>query len=110
MEDWRERLDRLLSLRGISHDDLARKAGIARSHITMLVNKKRKDTGFKRAQAIANALEVSLDWLATGQQWTPEDVMPEERDLLMCLRQLPEQQKLAVYRMAKDLAEATQDK
>ena len=44
---------------------------------------------FSAVAALARALGVSLDWLATGEMWERDALAPDEDTLLALYRQLP---------------------
>ena len=59
-----ERIQRAMDKRGITQADLARMTGITTSNIAYIVNGKTKDPRFQSVMLIAEALDVSLDYLA----------------------------------------------
>lgn len=59
-----ERIQKVMDVRGITQADLARMTGITTSNIAYIVNGKTKDPRLQSVLAIAEALDVSLDYLA----------------------------------------------
>ena len=59
-----ERIQYAMDKQGISQADLARMTGITTSNITYIVNGKTKDPRFQSVLLIADALGVSLNYLA----------------------------------------------
>ena len=59
-----ERIQRAMDKRGVTQADLARMTGITTSNIAYIVNGKTKDPRFQSVMLIAEALDVSLDYLA----------------------------------------------
>lgn len=59
-----ERIQNLMDIRGISQADLARMTGMTTSNIAYIVNGKTQDPRLGSVLAIAQALNVSLDYLA----------------------------------------------
>ena len=77
-----ERFAGLLGLQGWSHETLAYRLEVSYNHIGKIIKGQRKDLGLGKAHAIAQALNISLDWLATGETRAPEELTPEEQTLL----------------------------
>ena len=91
--ELRERLAGLLDVREWSQGKLAARTGISRSHITMFLNGQRQDMGFSKIRSIACALDVSLDWLAGLPKRDPNELEPDETELLRLYRFLTPEDK-----------------
>lgn len=63
-----ERIQYVMEQRGITQADLARKTGMTTSNIAYIVNGKTQDPRLASVLAIAEALGVSLDYLAGREQ------------------------------------------
>lgn len=91
-----ERLQALMELRNISQNMLALRSGVKQTTISGIINGSapRLDT----AAALADALGVSLDWLAGRQvKDSGATLTPQEERLLQVFRQFdPEEQALAL--------------
>lgn len=59
-----ERIQYVMEQRGITQADLARMTGMTTSNIAYIVNGKTKDPRFQSVLLIADALGVSLNYLA----------------------------------------------
>lgn len=59
-----ERIQLAMDKRGITQADLARMTGMTTSNVAYIVNGKTKDPRFQSVLLIAEALDVSLNYLA----------------------------------------------
>lgn len=59
-----ERIQHVMEQRGITQADLARMTGMTTSNVAYIVNGKTKDPRFQSVLLIADALGVSLNYLA----------------------------------------------
>jgi len=62
-----DRIKEARMARGLSQRELDRTAGLAKNHVWSLEAKDHPHTSYATLAAIASALDVSLDWLATGK-------------------------------------------
>ena len=81
------RIQMALELKGFSQGQLAHKSGVNQSHISMILAGKRSP-GTDKLIAIAQALDVSLDWIAGLPPRTPGQLTPDEDELLAAYRAL----------------------
>lgn len=88
-EQIRQQLKRLLSIRELSHAQVAVKSGIPRSNISKFLDGRRNEMGIGAVIEIARALDVSLDWLAGLPKGNPRELEPDEKRLLELYRRLP---------------------
>lgn len=65
MENFSDRLNEVMLEKGMTQQALADKAGMAQASINKLTSGKAKQT--RKISAIASALGVNTDWLATGE-------------------------------------------
>lgn len=73
-----DRIDEALKMNGMSQSDLARKSGLSTSQISQVRSRKIKNPSFGIVVRIADALEVSLDWLA-GKPDRFDELTPRQR-------------------------------
>ena len=97
-----ERLQALMELRDISQNMLALRSGVKQRTISGIItgNSPRLDT----AAALADALDISLDWLAGRKQKQPAVLSPDQQVLLEAYAQLDEAHREAVLDLARSLA------
>ena len=81
------RLESVLELKGWTQEGLAQRSGVPQSTISKVLAGKRS-TRFEIIARLAYALDVSLDWLATGEARQPEEMTPEEQVLLENYRRI----------------------
>jgi len=90
----------MLELRGLTQGQLAMLSGVSQSHISMVLSGQRQPR-IDVAAGLARALDVSLDWLITGQERNPEALTPDENELLRTYRNIPQYRRSAVLRVVK---------
>jgi transcriptional regulator with XRE-family HTH domain len=79
VSDWQERLDEVLTARGISGGELARRSAFSAQYINSLRSKERgARLPLDTARRLAQALGVSVEWLTagTGPRERLSDVYP----------------------------------
>ncbi len=86
--DSRERLRAILELRGWSQRKLSERTGVSNSHISAYLAGTRKDMSFELMAQLAQALNVSLDWLAGLPPRNSEALAPDEAELLAQYRRI----------------------
>lgn len=97
-----ERLQTLLDMRGWTHGMLASRSGVSRNYISKIIKGTRKDPGLSIMAALAQALDVSLDWLAGLPPRNPDALDPDEAQLVDCYRRIAsEYQYLALDHVCK---------
>ncbi len=74
-----ERLKSLRELKGLSQNELARRAGINRPTISELESGRQQDVTVETARRLARALEVSLNMLVGDDE---EETMPADEALV----------------------------
>lgn len=88
--NFTERLRAQLDMRGVGAAWLAQKSGISRRHINALISGERVSPSIEVAAAIAQALGISLDWLAGLPAAVPETLLPDEEYLVALYRSIPD--------------------
>lgn len=81
------RIEALLIQRNWTQGQLATYSGLSQSHISQIIDGKRRPR-FDLVVKIADALDVSLDWLAGRPERNPDALAPDEAELLRLYRQL----------------------
>lgn len=98
------RVESVLIIKEMTQGQLALYSGLSQSHISQIIDGKRRPR-FDLVAALARALDVSLDWLAFGQERTPEALAPDEAELLRLYRQINETHRGIVIGLARNLSE-----
>jgi transcriptional regulator with XRE-family HTH domain len=91
--------DRLLAAmeaEGLNQAELGRKVGLTRSAINQLVSGSSKGMKPENLVAVARALRVRIEWLATGEEPMRERFTKEDLDDLEILRLIPKDRREAV--------------
>lgn len=105
-----EILNSLLNERGMKQVDLCRLSGLSSAQVTHLVKGRTKDPTLSTAVKIADALDVSLDYLA-GRSVKPEIHLDgEERAIVRCYRESTPERRRALMQTAMDSAVLSKDK
>lgn len=89
---FNEKLAAILEIRDWSQGKLAAKSGLSRRYIGMIISGERDSPSLNAAQAIARALEVSLDWLAEMPITDPGQLNPQEQELINQFRAITDDQ------------------
>jgi len=97
----RERLAGLIEMYDFSHGQVALKAQVPRSNITKFLKGTRRDMGFSSMAKLARALDVSLDWLAGLPKRDPNELEPDETELLRLYRCLADDDKRIILGSVK---------
>ncbi|MHB1357003.1 MAG: helix-turn-helix transcriptional regulator [Anaerolineae bacterium] len=84
-----ERLRSQLGMRGVGAGWLALRTGISRRYINALIAGDRISPSLEMAASIAQALGVSLEWLAGLPPRTAGTLQPDEEYLLSLYRSIP---------------------
>ena len=84
--DYQERVNSYRKQLGLSQHQLADKAGLSRGTVGMFLSTPGREILVSSLAAIARALDVSLDWLVTGEQWRETQLTPDEDALLAAYR------------------------
>lgn len=110
-----ERLNGILDKRKMKQVDLCRLSGLSSAQVTYLVNGRTKDPSLTTATKIANALDVSLDYLAGRDGYAPsplaagepcgESLSPDEESLVSTYRSVTSHGKKAMMTNAKAVGE-----
>jgi transcriptional regulator with XRE-family HTH domain len=74
------------------------KARVTQGHLSMILRGERKNPSVFTIAALAQALDVSIDWLVGLPKRDPTELDPDEADLLALYRQIksPELRRLAL--------------
>ena len=84
-----KQLEKALEIRGISQAELCRRSGLKSSYISQYINKPDRDPYLSTAVKIANALNVSLEFLAGEKDTIYFDrTSPKEKELIDGFRRL----------------------
>lgn len=110
-----ERLNAILDKRQMKQVDLCRLSGLSSAQVTYLVNGRTKDPSLTTATKIANALDVSLDYLAGRDGYAPkpfpaadpcgEALSADEETLVSTFRSVTVHGKKAMLTNAKAVGE-----
>lgn len=98
-----QRLKALLDLRGYSARGFSGLTAVSSRYISMILSGEREEPSLSIALSIAQALDVSLDWLATGETREPEELTPEEQDVIERLRRASPQVREMVLRSIRGM-------
>ncbi|WP_439257103.1 LexA family transcriptional regulator [Lonepinella sp. BR2271] len=75
MKTLAERLRYLLNINGLTEDEFAKKVNVSQQAINYVLNGKTREP--KKIYEMANALDVDVEWLKTGQgNYEPEPISP----------------------------------
>lgn len=85
-----ERLKYLLDKRGWTQGKLASRAGVQQSNISMHLTGSREKPSLEFAYKVARALGASLDWLTGLKEQALDKLPPDEQDLLLYYRAIPD--------------------
>ena len=84
-----ERIEEQIKRRGWTQGQLAARSGVKQGHISLILSGARRPR-WDILAALARALDVSLDWLATGEMWERDALTPEEAAHVANLRAIRE--------------------
>jgi transcriptional regulator with XRE-family HTH domain len=70
--------------------ELAIRSRVSQRYVFALLAGENEMPRIDKALALARALNVSLDWLATGKMWQQDALTPDEDMLVMLYRSLPD--------------------
>ena len=91
--------------RGWTQDDLALRAGVRQQHVSQMVNGLRTP-GLRTMTRLAEALRVTLNYLAGLPEPAPAVLSPGEDELLTRYRALNDAQRAAILAVVKSLETA----
>ena len=103
-DDLASRIARAMEWRRFTQGQLAKYSGLDQSYVSMIVNRKRSP-GFDKVVAIADTLDVSVDWLAGREQEDPETLDPEEQRIIEIYRHLADREKQIFLGMAESFGQ-----
>lgn len=83
-----DRLQAAMDAEGLRQTDLANKVGLSRAAINQLITGTSKGMKPDNLVAVARALRVRVEWLATGEDPMRDPITPEDRAIIMSLHQL----------------------
>jgi len=98
-----EKLEALMELRGITQGVLELRSGVKQTTISGIITKDRSPR-LDTAVALADALDVSLDWLAGRDRKHQPPLDPEQLALLEAFDRLDEDHRSVLLNIARDLA------
>jgi len=101
-----EKIEAMMALRGITQGVLELRAGIKQQTISSIITKDRSPR-LDTAIALADALDVSLDWLAGRDRKYQPPLDPEETALLQAFEKLGDDLRRAILSMVTQLAESS---
>lgn len=85
-----DRLRDAMNAEGLNQADLARKVGLSRAAINQVVSGTTKGMKPDNLVAVARALNVRIEWLATGEEpMRPEIITAVDREVLRYLHAIP---------------------
>lgn len=110
-----ERLNEILEKREMKQADLCRLSGLSSAQVTYLISGRTKDPSLTTATKVANALDVSLDYLAGRDGYAPkpfpadefpgETLTTDEESLVSTFRSVTVHGKKAMLTNAKAVGE-----
>lgn len=107
--ELKDRIYKSMISNGISQADLCRKTGMVSSKISQILQGKTTDPRLSTAVKIADALDVSLDYLA-GRKQTPEiKLSSDEQQLVNNYRDSTPERKRTLQQTAHDSAVMSKD-
>ena len=90
---------------GIRQTDLADKVGVSRAAINQVLSGATKGMKPENLVAVARALKIRVEWLATGEEPMRPEVMTElDREVLAYLRALPATKRKNIIAVMRDMA------
>ena len=103
-----DRLQAAMDAEGIMQADLARQVGVTRAAINQVLSGASKGLKPENLVAVARALRVRVEWLATGEEpMRPDIVTPFDREVLRYLHAIPEHQRQNMVAVIRDMAAVT---
>lgn len=87
--------------RGLKDYDVCKKTGIPASTLSDWKNGRIKTLKPDKLVLIANALDVSVDYLTTGQKTQSEPLSDDERELLRLFRSMPSERRIELLSYAQ---------
>ncbi len=97
------RLGQIIAQRDLTQGQVELKTGLGQGHISQIIAGKRRPR-IDIATALADALNVSLDWLAGRERRHQPPLAPDQQALLEAYARLAEGHKAAVLNMVRELA------
>lgn len=94
-----ERMKRVCNEKGTNFKRLEQELGFGNGTLRKWEN---QNPSYDKVVAVANKLNVSLNWLILGKE--SEDLTPEEQQLIDLYRQADERGKRSIMRLAQDEA------
>lgn len=88
-----DRLQAAMDAEGFRQIDLASKVGLSRAAINQLISGTSKGMKPDNLVAVARALRVRIEWLATGEEPMRDPITPEDRAIIASLHQLDEERR-----------------
>jgi transcriptional regulator with XRE-family HTH domain len=95
-QTWRDRLEEVLTERGLSMRSVSLRAGLGENYLVGVL-RENKDPSIERLIKVADTLGVSLSWLLYGAV-----IGPEEERLLRLFAKLQPKRRQAILDLASD--------
>jgi transcriptional regulator with XRE-family HTH domain len=103
--NFSDRLQAAMKAEGLTQADLARKIKLTKSAINQVVSGTTKGMKPENLVAVARALRVRVEWLATGEEpMRPEVFSPLDREILQYLHAIPDTQRKNMVAVIRDMA------
>ena len=100
-----ERLQAAMEAAKLNQSDLARKIGLTRAAVNQVVSGATKGMKPANLVAVARALGVRVEWLATGEEpMRPDVISAADREVLRYLHTLPVEKRKNMIAVIRDLA------
>lgn len=91
-----DRLQAAMDAEGLRQTDLANKVGLSRAAINQLITGSSKGMKPDNLVAVARALRVRIEWLATGEEPMRDPITPEDRATISELHQLDPEKRVLI--------------
>lgn len=100
-----DRLQAAMDAEGLKQVDLAHRVGLTRAAINQVVSGATKGMKPDNLVAVARALRVRVEWLATGEEpMRPEIITPLDREMLKYLHAIPAAKRQNMIAVMRDMA------
>lgn len=100
-----DRLQAAMDAEGLNQADLAKAVGLSRAAINQVVSGATKGMKLHNLVAVARALKVRIEWLATGEEpMHPEVITAIDREVLRYLHTIPLAKRQNMIAVMRDMA------
>lgn len=103
----KDRVTQMMRSKGLTQADLRRITGLGSSQISYIIQGRTTDPRLSTAMKIADALDVSLDWLAGRDSQKTQEMDPFQEELNRCYEVCTPERKGRILDTARDAALAS---